>query len=65
VADKALGVGDECPNEGFLARGVHGIGLDVMDLIGGQEAGPGVMVVLVVPVEELAPEGLGIRTAAE
>ena len=44
---------------------MDGIRLAVVDLVRGHEADPGVMMILVVPVEELAAEGLGILDAAE
>src|SRR3954463_7404513 len=52
LVDEALWVVAASPVEGVLARGVDGIDLTVMDLVRGHEADAGVMVVLVVPVEE-------------
>src|SRR3978361_848119 len=65
LVDEALWVVAAGPIEGLLAHGVDGIHLAVMHLVRGHEADPGVMVVLVVPIEELAAEGLGILDAAE
>ena len=55
-SDEALRVGAEGAIEGVLARCVDRIGLAVMDLIGRHEAEAGMMVVLIVPVEEAAAE---------
>ena len=51
--------------EGVLSCGVNGVGLSIMDLVWGHQADPGVMMVLVVPVEEAAAEAFGILDAAE
>ena len=49
----------------MLASGVDGIDLTVMDLVWGHKADAGVMVVLIVPVEEAAAEASGVLDAAE
>ena len=54
-----------CLIEGLLACGVDGIYLAIVDLVWGHEADAGVVVVLVIPGEELAAEGLGILDATE
>ena len=63
--DEALRGCAEGAIEGFLAGGVDRIGLAVMDLIGRHEAEAGMMVILVVPVEEAPAESLCILDAAE
>ena len=65
LVDEALWVVAAGLIEGLLARGVDGLDLAVMHLVRGHEADPGVMMILVVPVEELAAEGLGILDAAK
>jgi hypothetical protein len=50
--------------EGLLAGGVDDIHLAIVDLVRGHEADPGVMMILVVPVEEPTAEGLGVVDAA-
>ncbi len=44
---------------------MNGIGLAVMHLVRGHEADPGLVVVLVIPIEEPAAEALGVLDAAE
>jgi hypothetical protein len=51
--------------EGLLASGMDGVGVAVMDLIGGHQADPGMVMILIVPSEEAAAEVLGILDAAE
>ena len=51
--------------EGILARGVNGICLTVMDLIWRHQADAGMVMLLIVPVEEAAAERLSILDAAE
>jgi len=51
--------------EGLLARGVDLVGESEVDLIGGHESDAEVVVILVVPVEEAAAEGLGVLDGAE
>ena len=63
--DEALGVFTERVIEGGLACGVNGIGLAVMHLVRGHQADPGVVVVLIVPVEERTAEAAGVLDAAE
>jgi len=48
-----------------LAGGVDGIGLAVMHLVRGHESDAGVVVVLVIPIEESSAEALGVLDAAE
>jgi hypothetical protein len=64
LVDEALWVVAAGRIEGLLACGVDPIGLSVMHPVRGHEADPGVMMVLAVPVEERAAEGLGILDAA-
>jgi hypothetical protein len=49
----------------LLGGGMNGIDLAVMHLVRSHEANPGMMVVLVVPVEELTAEAPRILDAAE
>ena len=63
--DKALRVFTERLVERDLAGGVNGIGLAVMHLVRSHEADPGMVMVPIVPVEELAAETPGILDAAE
>jgi len=65
LVDDALWVIAACPIEGFLSRSVNGISLAVMDLVWRHEADACVVVFVVIPVEELSAEGLGIRAAAK
>ena len=51
--------------KGELAGGVNGVDLTVMNLVRGHEADPGMVMVLVVPVEEFPAEASGILNAAE
>ena len=44
---------------------MNGVGLAVMHLVRGHEADPGVVVVLVIPIEEPAAEAPGVLDAAE
>jgi len=61
LVDEALWVVSAGAIESFLSGSVNGISLAVMDLVWRHEADAAVVVVLVVPVEELPAEGLGIR----
>ena len=63
--DEALRVGLEGGVEGFLALGVDGFGLPVVDLVGGHQADADVVVIAVIPIEEAAAEGLCVLDAAE
>ena len=63
LVDEAVGVGAERVVEGFLAGGVDLGGLTVVDLVGCHQADAEMAVVLVVPVEEGAAEGLGVLDA--
>ncbi len=65
LVDETLRVFAERGGEGGLAGGVNGIGLAVMHLVRRHEADAGVMVVLIVPVEEWATEAPGVLDAAE
>jgi hypothetical protein len=49
----------------MLTCGVNGIGLAEMHLVWSHEADTGVVMVLVVPVEETAAEAFGVLNAAE
>ena len=51
--------------EGVLSCGVNGVGLAVMHVVRRHQADPGVVMVLVVPVEEAAAEAFGVFDAAE
>ena len=51
--------------EGDLACGVDLIGLAVMDLVWCHETDSGMVVVVIIPVEEAAAEGFGVFDAAE
>jgi hypothetical protein len=48
-----------------LASGVDCVSLTVMHLVGGHQANAGMVVILIVPIEEAAAERLGILNAAE
>ena len=63
--DEALWVFAKCLIESDLAGGVNGIGLAIMHLVGRHQADSGMVMVLVVPVEEAAAEASGILDAAE
>ena len=63
--DEALGVQLECLIKDRLAGGVDFIGLPVVDLVGRHQADAEMMVVAVVPGEEMPAEGLGILDAAK
>ena len=63
--DEAFWIGFEGAIEGFLAGFVDVVGLTVVDLVWRHQADAGMVVVVVVPVEELADEGLCILDAAE
>ena len=64
-SDEAFWVGLECAIEDFLASVINLFGLAVMNLIRRHEPDAGVMVVAIVPAEEVADEGLCILDAAE
>ncbi len=51
--------------KGDLAGGVNGVDLAIMDLIGGHETDPGMVMVLVVPIEEASAKASGVFDAAE
>ena len=56
--DKVFGLFVECGVEGFLASALEGVDLTVVRIVGRRQADAGVMVVLVVPIEEAAAERL-------
>ena len=64
-ADEAFWVGLVGAGEDLLSRGVDGVCLSVMELIGCHQADAGVVVVLIVSGEEVAAEGFGVFDAAE
>jgi hypothetical protein len=51
--------------ECVLACGVNGIGLTVVNLVRCHQADPGMVMLLIVPIEEPAAEAFGILDAAE
>ena len=51
--------------EGVQAGGVDSVGLAEMDLVGRHQADAGMVMLAVVPIEEIAAERLGILDAAE
>ena len=63
--NEPLGVIDEGLIEGLLSGCIDRVGLAVMDLIWGHEAEAGMMVIVIVPIEEAAAESLGVLDAAE
>jgi hypothetical protein len=63
--DEALRVFAERVIEDLLAGGVNGIDLAVMHLVRGHETDPGMVMVPVVPVEELTAETPGVLDAAK
>ena len=65
LSDEAFRVSVEGAIESVLARRVDSVGLTVMDLIGCHQADAGMVMLLIVPIEEAAAERLGILDAAE
>ena len=63
--DEALWVGFEGAIKDFLAGVIDFFGLAVMNLIRRHQSDTGVVIVAIVPVEEVADEGLCIFDAAE
>ncbi len=63
--DEAFGVGFEGVIEDFLAGVVNFVGLAVMNLIRRHQANAGMVVIAIVPVEEMAAEGLCVLDTAE
>jgi hypothetical protein len=63
--DEALRVLPERLVEGELAGRVNGVHLTVMHLVRGHEADPGMVMVLVVPIEKAAAKAPGILDASE
>ena len=64
-ADEAFGRAQERGVEGRLAGCLDCFGLSEVDLVGGHQPDPGVMVVLIVPCEETAAEGAGLLDGFE
>ena len=62
---EAVWVDAEGVVEGLLAGGMDLVGQTVVDLVGGHQADAQMVMVLVVPVEEGAAEGLGVLDGAE
>jgi hypothetical protein len=58
--DKAFGVFAERLVKSDLTGGVNRVDLTVMHLVRGHETNPGVVMLLVVPIEELAAEASGV-----
>ncbi len=65
LVDKALRGIVERGIERGLTRGVNGVGLAVVHLVRRHQADTGMVMVLVVPIEEVAAEASGILNAAE
>ncbi len=63
--DEAIRVVLEGLIEGFLSCGVNLVGLSIVDLVGRHQADADVVMLLVVPGEELLAEGPGVLDAAE
>ena len=63
--DEALWVVAERVIEGVLACGVNGIGLTVVDLVRCHQADPGMVMVLILPIEKVATESFGVLDATE
>jgi hypothetical protein len=65
LSDEAFRVSFEGAIQGVLAGGVDCVGQAVMDLIGRHETDAGMVMLAVIPIEEIAAEGLGILDATE
>ena len=65
LSDEAFGVSAEGAVKGDLAGGVDLVGLTVVHLVGRHQADAGMVMVLIVPIEEAATERLGVLDAAE
>jgi hypothetical protein len=63
--DEAFWIGLEGAIEGFLAGCEDFVGLAVVDLIRRHQADPGVVMILVIPIEEGAAERLCVLDTAE
>src|SRR5271157_2849767 len=63
--DESLGIFTECLIKRDLAGHMNGVDLAIMHLVGGHQTDPGMVMVLVVPVEELAAEASGVLDTAE
>ena len=65
LSDETFGVSAEGAVERYLARGVDGISLTIVHLVGRHQADAGVVMVLIVPIEEAAAERLGVLNTTE
>jgi hypothetical protein len=65
LSDEAFGVSGEGAVEGGLACGLDCVGLTVMHLVGRHQADAGMVMILIVPIEESSAERLDILNAAE
>src|SRR5450756_1599114 len=65
LCDEAFGVSAEGAVERDLPGSMDLVGQTVMHLVGCHQADPGMVMVLIVPIEEAATEGLGVLDAAE
>ena len=63
--NEAFWIGLEGAVEGFLAGCVDLVGLTVVDLVWRHQADASMVVILIIPIEEAAAEGLRILDAAE
>ena len=65
LSDEAFGVFAEGAIERDLTGGVDLFGLTVVDLVGRHQADAGMVMVLIVPIEEAAAERFGVLDATE
>ena len=65
LSDEAFGVSAEGTIEGYLPGGMDLVGQTVMHLVGRHQADASMVMVLIVPIEEAATEGLCVLDAAE
>src|ERR1700737_2886903 len=65
LSDEAFGVSAEGTVKGDLAGGVDFVGLTVVHLVGRHQADAGMVMVLIVPIEEAAAERFGVLNATE
>ena len=63
--DEAFWIRSEGAVEGFLASCIDFIGLTVMDLVWRHQADAGMVMILIIPIEEAAAECLCVLDAAE
>src|SRR5271166_4282099 len=63
--DESLGIFTECLIKRDLAGHMNGVDLAIMHLVRGHQTDPRMVMVLVVPVEELAAEASGVLDTAE